>query len=532
MEFSRIQGVIGLWVILVLAAACQTTNTNVVRITIEPTIVGAGAPIYTATPTLTPSHTATVTPVPTATDTATNTRTPTPTATASDTPTDTATPTKTATATLPPSPTIELLTPTPVDSSSAPPPVTIPAAGFSRSEGWGCGDFPCEDDIAGFLERIRVPQGFNLSHAGRFPGAVKQLTYGPDGRLYATVLEDGGQSGAVYAMNEAGESERYSETLVSPVGLAFQPGTDVLYVSARTTPESGGALWRIERDGGQTPVLTDLPCCYQSIGNQPNGLVFGPDGLLYMGIGAITDHAESPRPQTQAFAQVLDNEAAVLQINPHTGAVTTYAQGIRNPYDLSFDSRGQLYTTDLGLVTGEGDRLLAVDAGQHYGWPFYRRRGCADCPPTRGQLEVQPDLLTFPNFTLPHGIVAYQGQQFPQNMQDTLFVALWNGTSWAQRIAWIDPRSSALNNEDFSPQPFITGLIRPIDVTVAPDGSLVVADFIYGHVWRVRYMGGDADAAEFRLPATANPAAEAAEERIRRSPTARPIGFATSTPQD
>jgi glucose/arabinose dehydrogenase len=38
-------------------------------------------------------------------------------------------------------------------------------------------------------------------------------------------------------------------------------------------------------------------------------------------------------------------------------------------------------------------------------------------------------------------------------------------------------------------EPFVTGLIRPIDIAIAPDGSLVVADFIYGHVWRVSYVG-------------------------------------------
>jgi glucose/arabinose dehydrogenase len=36
----------------------------------------------------------------------------------------------------------------------------------------------------------------------------------------------------------------------------------------------------------------------------------------------------------------------------------------------------------------------------------------------------------------------------------------------------------------------MTGLIRPIDVAAAPDGSLTVADFIYGNLWRAEYIGG------------------------------------------
>jgi glucose/arabinose dehydrogenase len=49
----------------------------------------------------------------------------------------------------------------------------------------------------------------------------------------------------------------------------------------------------------------------------------------------------------------------------------------------------------------------------------------------------------------------------------------------------IDPlRASEIG---YAPAPFVTGLIRPIDLAIAPDGSLAIADYINGHVWRVRY---------------------------------------------
>jgi glucose/arabinose dehydrogenase len=169
--------------------------------------------------------------------------------------------------------------------------------------------------------------------------------------------------------------------------------------------------------------------------------------------------------------------------------VQTYAEGLRNPYDITFDSSGQFYATDSGLNTGPGDRLLAINEGAHYGWPYWRGRGCDECPPTRPLLDIAPDLVTFPDYSLPRGLVAYTGAQFPANLFDNLFVVLWNGTPYAQRVVRIDPNDPRLGDEDYTPEPFVTGLIRPIDVTVAPDGSLVVADFVYGHVWRVRYAG-------------------------------------------
>jgi hypothetical protein len=449
-------------------AACAPQQ-QTFRATIALTRIGAGAPIYTETPTFT--ATPFLSPMPTFTETPLYTPTP------------TATPTIT--------PTLGLLTLTPVSSVGAPPTISDVQASLSATEGWGCGDFPCADDIAGFMTRIQVPSGFTLEHVGRFPGQPMQVTYGPDGRLYATLLTDGARNGAVYAMDDEGNTEFYAGHFVSPVGLAFQPGTDVLYVSSRVTLMQGGALWRVYSDG-RTPelVIGDLPCCFQIIDNQPNGMVFGQDGYLYLGVGSLTDHGEPSIEvaRSQPFADILPYEAAVLRIQPHTGAIEVYANGIRNPYDITFDSTGQFYATDNGLLTGQGDRVVSLIMGGHYGFPYWRNRECGDCPPTRTDIDIQPDFVRFPDYTLPRGLVAYTATQFPSNYFDTLFVTLWNGRDGAQRVVNIDPRHPYVSLEGYVPSPFVTGLIRPVDVAIAPDGSLVVADFIYGHVWRVRYQ--------------------------------------------
>jgi glucose/arabinose dehydrogenase len=378
-----------------------------------------------------------------------------------------------------------------VTNVGAPPAITPQSAGLTQPFGWSCDDFPCAEDIAGFMQRIQVPAGFVVEPMGRFPGQLLQITNGPDGRVYGTVLENGSRTGAVYALKPDGTTERYSSDLISPLGLAFQPGTSVLYVSARTSLTQGGALYRIPPGGGiAEPILTNLPCCYSPIENQPNGLTFGPDGYLYLGVGALTDQAESPQPQTQAFATLQPNEAAILRIQPHTGEVTTYAEGIRNPYDLTFSPDGTLYTSDNGLLEGPGDRLLNVTPGGFYGWPFWLGRGCQRCPlPSANNREVLPDWFTFPDFTLPRGLTVYSGTQFPANYFGNLFVTLWNNLPSAQRIVRLDPLDPRLAWDDFEPEAFMTGLIRPTDVIVALDGSLVVGDFVYGHVWRVRYVG-------------------------------------------
>ncbi|MFW5692293.1 MAG: hypothetical protein ACOCX3_02965, partial [Chloroflexota bacterium] len=237
------------------------------------------------------------------------------------TPSITPTPSNTPTPTPSPTPTVPLLTPTPVAVTSSATYVN-PTADFTTPEGWSCGDFPCEDDITGFLQRLRVPRGYAVEHLGRLPGQPQQIVYGPDGLLYATTLTDlVARTGEVYRLLPDGRAEQVGPSFVSPIGLDFRPGTDELFVSARVTLETGGGVWRIDPDGSATAIVEELPCCYSVIDNQPNGLVFGPDGYLYVGVGALTDRAEPENPRVQQFADLNPLEASVLRIHPHTGEI-------------------------------------------------------------------------------------------------------------------------------------------------------------------------------------------------------------------
>jgi hypothetical protein len=439
-----------------------------------------------------------------------------------------------------------------ISAQNNPSPIQIQSADRSPSEGWSCDDFPCEEDIEGFLARIQVAEGFTLSHVGQFPGQPMQITVGADARLYGTILEKGTRRGAVYALDDEGRLERISPRFWSPVGIAFNDEGQ-LYVSGRVNPESVGAVWRVESDLSAEIVVDDLPCCY-SLDNQPNGMIFGDDGLLYLGVGSTSDRGEPSDPAHERYATPQPFEASILKIDVQTGNVESVAGGIRNPYDLAFTSDGQLYATDNGLLSGQGDRLLQVNEGDNYGFPYWRSRRCPECPPREGS-DAKDDWLLLDDYTLPRGMVAYNGTQFPANMLDTLLVAFWNGTDHTQGIVWIDPNDSQLDDDDYAPQPFVTGLIRPVDVTVAPDGSLVIADFVYGHVWRVSYtddaettqssdlppiiatITSNTDATPNELPpviATVVSNAENNTQPIPATPTVNSMGFAftTATPSN
>lgn len=434
-------------------------------------ITGGGLP-PTATPTATPTVTPSLTPTPTATFTPTASFTPTPSLTPSSTPT----------------PTPGLITLTPVPTLAVQPAVRATVeAPLRPTAGWSCGDFPCEDDIDGFLQRIGVPPGFALSHLGRLPGQPVSITFGPDGRLYALVITDGAQAGALVALDPAtGTSETILDGLISPGGLAFRPGTDILYYTARTRADGGGALWSLEPGAEPRLLRDDLPCCYTIINGQPNGIAFGPDGYLVLAAGALTDHSEAAAHLPELYATPTRWEGAILRLPPDGSTVEVLGRGFRDPIDLAFTADGRLFVTDTGLIIGIGDRLMRLEQGGHHGWPYWRERGCLECPVIPPDLTPVPDWVTLPPDSSPRGIAAYHGEAFPPEYYDNLFVALWNGVEGAQRVIRV---RNIPNTRTAQVSALVTGLIRPADVAVAPDGSLVVADYIYGHVWQVRYTG-------------------------------------------
>jgi glucose/arabinose dehydrogenase len=400
-------------------------------------------------------------------------------------------------------------TPTPTPVPGLPAPFTPPTT--TAPVGWSCGDFPCADATDEWLRRLQVPPGFEVRPVGRFPGQVNQIALSPAGELHATVLENGTRQGAVWAMDATGDVRRVSQSLQLPFGIAFQPGSGALFVSGRTTPLAGGSVWLILPDGTPVALADNLPCCYNEIDNQPNGLLFGADGALYVGVGSTTDHGESANPLAQAWAVPQPLEAAIVRFDPQTGAVEPFATGIRNPIDMAQDAQGRLLTTDSGLVSGIGNRLIAVTSGTDYGFPYYRSRGCEECPPSRGSNFAPPDLLAFPLYSLPRGLALYTGDAFPEALRNTLFVAIWNAPY--QMIAWVNPNDPALLAQPglaYPLTPFMTGLLRPSDVIVTPQGSLLVSDWLHGHIWEVVYTGEAAlptptQAAGFVLPTLAAP---------------------------
>jgi glucose/arabinose dehydrogenase len=160
---------------------------------------------------------------------------------------------------------------------------------------------------------------------------------------------------------------------------------DTVIARYRATPPDGDVA---DRASGQTLLTIDQPQA-----NHNGGLVkFGPDGLLYIGMGdggASGDFGPGHAPQgngqslTTLLGKILRIQVAatgpytVPAGNPNLGAGTRreiWAYGLRNPWRFSFDrGTGDLYIGDVGQNAWEEIDLQRSGAagGVNYGWPSW-----------------------------------------------------------------------------------------------------------------------------------------------------------------
>ena len=342
-------------------------------------------------------------------------------------------------------------------------------------------DYPCNDDIDGWESRMRVPPGFEAAYFTRVEGKPTTMTVGPEGNLFVAVI-----TGTIYTVNSDGQVGEYYQGLKTPTGLAFQPGTDRLYFSSRLIDDNvagEGQVGYIE-DEQLTQVLDGLPCCYSGM-HGPNGIAFGPDGFGYIGIGGRADHGEILIPPNEGRQDELHPwEASIMRFSPDGEEVEVYARGFRNPYDLAWDVEGRLYATDNGRDESPGeesvppDELHEVIPGAEHGYPYYACPGCFGIPEG---IEVIAPLQEL----VPHGAVtgisAYIHDAFPGYYND-LFLVLWSAFPGAQKVQRVGQDRTEISD-------FATGFAAPIDIVVGQDGSLYVADFATGIIFRITYVG-------------------------------------------
>lgn len=158
------------------------------------------------------------------------------------------------------------------------------------------------------------------------------------------------------------------------LGLAFGPEPDVAYVSYTDT-EGDSVLSRLRHAGGRADPASETPLLQvdQPYSNHNGGhILFGPDGLLYYGLG---DGGSAGDPQGNGQdPDALLGSILRLDVSEERPAPEIYAKGLRNPWRFHFDrATGELWIGDVGQNRVEEIDHLPANAprGANFGWNVY-----------------------------------------------------------------------------------------------------------------------------------------------------------------
>jgi glucose/arabinose dehydrogenase len=394
--------------------------------------------------------------------------------------------------------------------------------------------------LAGFLPRaaaemsdIALPTGFHIAvFAANVPNA-RQMALGP-----ASVVFVGSRSeGKVYAVVDRGGDHRAGEVHVIATGLAMPSGVayrdGALYVAAINRVLR---FRDVARDLGHPPPPEVVSRAYPTEGHHGwKFIAFGPDGRLYVPVGAPCNVCEPPGPL----------HATITRLDVSGGQPEVVARGVRNSVGFDFEpGSGNLWFTDNGRdwlgddqPPDELNHLTRV--GQHFGFPYCHGDGLRDPEYSGGR---SCDQFTPPARALgPHvaalGMRFYTGRQFPEKYRGGIFIAehgSWNrSTPIGYRVTFVKIEAGRA----VSYEPFATGWLqggtaagRPADVLVMPDGSLLVSDDKAGRIYRITY-GSDAEKgpSASRAPALAR---STDREYVSRASDGRRLAYGPfSTPE-
>jgi glucose/arabinose dehydrogenase len=189
-----------------------------------------------------------------------------------------------------------------------------------------------------------------------------------------------------------------------------------------------------------------------------NGLAFGPDGRLYVGVGLNPkfDHSRNP---AQYANTVLSMRA--------TGAdVKVVARGLRQPFQLTFPAGATSpYVTDLAQDSGNIplDQVVIAKQGSNFGFPTCVRHTPSQCG------SFAKPLVQLPEHASPMGI---------GSIGQTLYVALFQGLHKEKPIVVSMPVAGG------TPTPFVSGFVAPV-VALNTNANYVYFGDLTGSLYRV-----------------------------------------------
>lgn len=285
--------------------------------------------------------------------------------------------------------------------------------------------------------------------------------------------------------------EIFLSDMHQPFGMALVGST--LYVA------NSDSVMAFPYREGQTSITEPGKVIYtmKDGGHWTRNLIANADGTkLYVSIGSLSNIAD------EGF-EAEEGRACIVEIDLETSAAREFAGGLRNAVGMAWDPAGGKLWTVVNERDGLGDEtppdyLTSVKDGGFYGWPYSYWGGTVDdrVQPQRQDLvsrAVAPDYAlgghtaslglcwlekdTLPG--LPAGMVIGQHGSWNRSKLSgykVILVPFENGAPAGKPVdiltGFLSPDEKHSNG-------------RPVGVTVAKDGALLVADDVGHVVWRV-----------------------------------------------
>jgi glucose/arabinose dehydrogenase len=351
-----------------------------------------------------------------------------------------------------------------------------------------------------------APAGFKVELFASGLDNPRLLRTAPNGDIFLAESEPG-RIRVFRGITSDGKAEQtavFASGLKQPYGIAFYPpGPNPEWVYIGNTnevirfPYHNGDL----KASGPSEHVADLPA---GGGHWTRAVEFSPDGKrMFVAVGSasnVDDTDTHPREKDRADILVCDPANCTLKM---------YAYGIRNAGGgIGIDPQtGELWCS-VNERDALGDNLVPdyithVEEGGFYGWPWWYI-GAHQDPRHEGKHPELKDKAIVPDVLLqPHNasleFTFYQADKFPAEYKGDLFASEHGSWNKAVRVGYevIRVPLHGTGRATGEYQDFLTGFVlpdgnvwgRPVGITVAPDGSMLVSDDGSNSIWRVSYTG-------------------------------------------
>jgi putative heme-binding domain-containing protein len=360
-------------------------------------------------------------------------------------------------------------------------------------------------------KRFHLPPGFEMQLVAADPQLRKPINIAFDaaGRLWVTETIEypfaaAGRPGrdAVKVLEDFGPDGRARKITTFADGLNIPIG--VLPLDRRTVlVYSIPSVWRLtDTDGdGKADQREELLTGFghEDTHGMTGEFQMGFDGWVYACHGFRNKSVVKGRDGSTITME----SGNTYRFKPDGTRLQHFTHGQVNPFGLTFDPLGNLYSTD--CHTRPMYQLLRGAWYPSFGKPH-------------DGLGFGPEMVTHDHgSTAIGGIAYYAAEQYPVEFRDNLFVGnVVTNRINRDRIQWAGSTPKGIEMPDFvkCDDPWF----RPVDIKLGPDGCLYVADFynrIIGHyevpldhpgrdrdkgrIWRIVYRGADGKAEPGRI---------------------------------